>query len=140
MSKFSVWTCSSPPFLDMDKCFRDGLHLAVGLWDSTALFLILHSILAHILLWRTTNASRRSRKVKPEVTLPQRVAAGHLCPCMAGMIQVNPGFVYPFHPYSPWGKVEKQVYAWAQQLHFHLAGTDMKDDPSLPVPGKFAKM
>lgn len=32
MSKFSVWPCASPTFLEMDKCFRDGLHLAVGLW------------------------------------------------------------------------------------------------------------
>lgn len=60
-----------------------------GYGDSTALSLILPSIPERILLWRTTNASRRSRKVNPKVTLLQMVAAGHQSPCMAGMIQVN---------------------------------------------------
>lgn len=32
MSNFSVCPCSSLTFLEMNKCFRDGLHLAVGLW------------------------------------------------------------------------------------------------------------
>lgn len=66
-----------------------GYLLHWGCGDSTALFLILPSIPEHILLWRTTHASRRSRKVNPKVTLLQMVAAGHLFPCMAGMIQVN---------------------------------------------------
>lgn len=63
-----------------------------GCGDRVTLFIILPSTLEHA-PWVSTNASRRSRREKPNITPHQRVAAAQLSPCMAGMNQVNPKFV-----------------------------------------------
>lgn len=77
----------------MEKCFTDGLCLALELWGQSDSIPHLPSILGHVVSWRRPNASRACMRGKPKVTPYQRETAAHLSPCLAGMNQVNPNFV-----------------------------------------------
>lgn len=61
-----------------------------GCGDRVTLFLILPSILEHLMSWTGLNASRISMRGKTRFNPYQRVTEAHLSSCMAGMNQANP--------------------------------------------------